>query len=145
MTITLNRNWVNSLVVSLPEYADELGKNIQAAMTGEVLDEIDAHTCALAAAIADRNGELAFEIAMSDVLRGNDVREEIAKAVVDLMIDERNALENPSLYTLAIAYVLNIHVADVEHCLIQQGVDAQKLAAVIRIASLVPAISRCVI
>ena len=145
MTITLNRNWVNSLVVSLPEYADELGKNIQAAMTGEVLDEIDAHTCALAAAIADRNGELAFEIAMSDVLRGNDVREEIAKAVVDLMIDERNALENPSLYTLAIAYVLNIHVADVEHCLIQQGVDAQKLAAVIRIARLVPAISRCVI
>ena len=51
-------------------------------MTDHVLDTEVAHACALAAALASGNGELAFEISMSDVLRGNEIREAVAKAVI---------------------------------------------------------------
>lgn len=82
MNLNLNRDWVQTLKVSLPDYADELGKNIESAMTDHVLDNEVAHACALAAALADGNGELAFEISMSDTLRGNDIRDAVAKAVI---------------------------------------------------------------
>lgn len=82
MNIQLNRDWVKTLIVSLPDYADELGKNIESAMVDQVLDTEVAHACALAAALASGNGELAFEISMSDVLRGNDIREAVTKAVI---------------------------------------------------------------
>jgi hypothetical protein len=145
MTISLNRNWVNTLTVSLPEYANELGKQIEVAMTEQVLDDIDAHACALGAAIATGNGELAFEIAMSDTLRGTEIREDIAKTVIDLMIDNSDVVDNPTLYTLAIAHVLNIRVSDITNNLSAAGVEEYKLDAVKRIARLIPAIGKCVI
>lgn len=145
MTITLNRNWVNTLTISLPEYANDLGKQIEISMTEQVLEDIDAHACALGAAIAAGNGELAFEIAMSDTLRGTDIREEIAKAVIDLMIGNDDQVTNPKPYTLAIAYVLGIQVADIEQNLSNAGVEQYKIDAVQRIARLIPAIGKCVI
>lgn len=147
MNIQLNRNWVQTLVVSLPEYAEDLGSQIQTAMTEEILDDIDAHSCALGAAIAAGNGELAFEIAMSDALRGNDIREEIAKAVIDLTIDNPTALVNPTLYKLAIAYVLNknVQASLLVEKLDQEGIETSKLDAAQRIAKLIPAISKCII
>lgn len=82
MTFELNRNWVEMLKASLPEYASELAKNIESVMTDQVLDPVVANACALAAALAAGNGELAFEISMSSELRGNDIREAVAKAVL---------------------------------------------------------------
>ena len=82
MSFTLNRNWVEMLKASLSDYASELAKNIESVMTDQVLDPVDAHACALAAALAAGNGELAFEISMSNELRGNDIREAVAKAVL---------------------------------------------------------------
>lgn len=81
-SFTMSRDWVKTLMVSLPDYAEELGKNVESAMTDHVLDAEVAHACALAAALACGNGELAFEISMSDQLRGNDIREAVAKAVI---------------------------------------------------------------
>ncbi len=144
MTIELNRNWVDALTVSLPEYANELGNQIKAAMTAQVLDDIDAHACALGAAIADGNGELAFEIAMSDPLRGTELREDIANALINLMIGNTDA-QQPTLYGLAIAYVLDIQVADIEDKLSIAGVEQHKLDAVQQIARLIPAVSKCLI
>lgn len=147
MNIQMNRDWVTTLVVSLPEYADELGKNIQSAMTGEVLDEIDAHACALAAALADRNGELAFEISMSSVLFGNDIRTEVARAVVDIIADNPSTIDNPTLYKLVIAIVMNQNVLAslIVDKLDQAGVESNKIEAAQYIARLIPAISRCLI
>lgn len=147
MTITLNRNWVNTLVVSLPDYADELGKHIQSAMTDNALTELDRHVCALAAALADNNGELAFEIAMSNELRGNDIREDIAKAVIALTADLANATDNATLYALATSYVLKNDRQS--HLLVEKlseaGYTSDQLRAVHRIASLIPAIRKCLI
>lgn len=147
MNIQLNRDWVKTLIVSLPDYADELGKNIESAMADTVLTEIDRHACAFAAALADRNGELAFEISMSNELRGNDIREDIAKSVIALTADWASAMYNVTLYSLAISYVLkNSHQT---HHLVgklsEHGYTSDQLRAVHRIASLIPAISKCLI
>jgi hypothetical protein len=56
-------------------------------MTTHGLDEIDAHCCALAAAIAAGNGELAFEISMNGPLFGRSERELVTQAVVSMSID----------------------------------------------------------
>ena len=82
MNFEMNRDWVSSFKMSAPAYAGELVKNVETAMTDHVLDTVDAHACALAAALASGNGELAFEISMSKELFGNDIREAVAKAVI---------------------------------------------------------------
>lgn len=82
MTFEMNRDWVSSFKMSAPEYAAELVKNVESAMTDQVLDPVDAHACALAAALASGNGGLAFEISMDKVLFGSDIREAVAKAVI---------------------------------------------------------------
>jgi hypothetical protein len=56
-------------------------------MTQHDLDEIDAHACALAAAIASGNAELAFEISMNGPLFGREERELVSQAVVSISID----------------------------------------------------------
>jgi alkyl hydroperoxide reductase subunit D len=48
------------------------------------LDEVDAHACAFAAAVAAGNGDLAFEISMNGPLMGTDERE-AAKTAASLM------------------------------------------------------------
>lgn len=145
MNIQLNRDWVKTLVVSLPDYADELGKNIESAMADVALDNIDKHSCALAAALADGNGELAFEISMSDVLRGNDIREDIAKAVINMTMYD--ATDNISLYALTIAHVLKNeqHIKHLTNSLFISGFAENQIAVAIKIAKLIPAVSKCLI
>lgn len=147
MTITMDRNWVSSLKLSLPDYAINLGEQIEVAMTDTVLDPVEAQACALGAALADRNGELAFEISMSKVLFGNDIRTDIAKAVVDLMIDSPVAPNNLKLYHLTIACVLNqtVLASRIVDKLDEEGIKTDKIVAAQRIATLIPAISRCLI
>lgn len=82
MTFAMNRDWVSTFKMSAPMYASELVKNVESAMTDHVLDTVEAHACALTAALASGNGELAFEISMDKVLFGNDIRETVAKAVI---------------------------------------------------------------
>ena len=82
-----NETWVNLVKNSIPEHLSHLERNFEIAMTQHGLDEIDAHACALAAAIASGNGELAFEISMNGPLFGRDERELVAQAVVSMSID----------------------------------------------------------
>lgn len=82
MTFTMGRDWIKTIKTSLPDYAEELAKNIESVMTDHVLSEEEAHSCALTAALASGNGELAFEISVSTPLFGNDIRDVVAKAVL---------------------------------------------------------------
>jgi len=147
MSFEMNRDWVKTLAVSLPDYADELRKQLENAMSEQILNAVDAHACAFGAALADRNGELAFEISMSNVLFGNDIRNDIAKAVIDLMIDNEDTMNEPTLYKLAIAHASNniIQVEQLADKLSQLGVEGPKIEAAKRIAKLIPAISRCLV
>ena len=77
-------NWIDTVKLSLPEHATDLAENLSVVMTKypDSLSEIDAHACALAAAMASGNGELAFEISMNSPLFGNNIRELVAQAVI---------------------------------------------------------------
>ena len=81
------KSWVESVKVSLPAHASWLEKNLVLAMTQHGLSEVDAHSVALAAAIASGNGELAFEISMNGPLFGKDERDAVAQAVAAQSVD----------------------------------------------------------
>ena len=77
-------SWVDQVKESIPDHAKDIKLNLDAVMNRSGLDEIDAHACALAAAIAAANGDLAFEISMNGPLMGTDERE-AAKTAAALM------------------------------------------------------------
>lgn len=76
--------WVDQVKNSIPEHAKDIKLNLDAVINRSGLDEIDAHACALAAAIMAGNGELAFEIGMNGPLKGTPERE-AAKTAAALM------------------------------------------------------------
>jgi alkyl hydroperoxide reductase subunit D len=67
-------NWVENLKNSIPDHAKDIKLNLDAVINRSGLDEVDAHACALAAAIAAGNGELVYEIQHNSVLVGTDER-----------------------------------------------------------------------
>ena len=77
-------NWVEQIKNSIPDHAKDIRLNLDAVINRSGLDEVDAHACALAAAIAAGNGELAFEIQHNSPLMGTQERE-AAKTAAALM------------------------------------------------------------
>lgn len=82
--LTIGGNWVDNVKESIPDHAKDIKLNLDNVINRSGLDEIDAHACALAAAIMTGNGELAFEIQMNGPLMGSDERE-AAKTAAALM------------------------------------------------------------
>ncbi|MFY8170359.1 MAG: carboxymuconolactone decarboxylase family protein [Candidatus Fonsibacter sp.] len=82
--ITIGGDWVASIKESIPDHSKDIKLNIDAVINRSGLDLIDSHACALAAAIASGNGELAFEIQMNGPLMGAEERE-AAKTAASLM------------------------------------------------------------
>jgi alkyl hydroperoxide reductase subunit D len=77
-------NWLDQVKESIPDHAKDIRLNLDAVINRSGLDEVDAHACAFAAAIASSNGELAFEISMNGPLAGTPERE-AAKTAAALM------------------------------------------------------------
>ena len=77
-------SWVDQVKESIPDHAKDIKLNLDAVINRSGLDEVDAHACALAAAISAGNGELAFEIGMNGPLMGTPERE-AAKTAAALM------------------------------------------------------------
>ena len=82
--ITIGGNWVENVKESIPDHAKDIKLNLDSVINRSGLDTIDAHACALAAAISAGNGELAFEIQMNGPLMGAPERE-AAKTAAALM------------------------------------------------------------
>jgi len=77
-------SWVDEVKNSIPDHAKDIKLNLDAVINRSGLDEVDAHACALAAAIMSNNGELAYEISMNGPLLGTPERE-AAKTAAALM------------------------------------------------------------
>jgi alkyl hydroperoxide reductase subunit D len=77
-------SWVDQVKESIPEHSKDIKLNLDSVMNRSGLDEVDAHACAFAAAVAAGNGDLAFEISMNGPLMGTDERE-AAKTAAALM------------------------------------------------------------
>jgi lipoyl-dependent peroxiredoxin subunit D len=82
--ITIGGDWVANVKESIPDHSKDIKLNLDAVINRSGLDLVDAHACALAAAIAAGNGELAFEIQMNGPLMGAEERE-AAKTAASLM------------------------------------------------------------
>lgn len=177
MNFEMNRDWVSSFKMSAPDYASELVKNVESAMTNHVLDAVDAHACALAAALASGNGELAFEISMDKVLFGNDIRESVAKAVIFESVNARYSAydraarserilvdthgfytddvatnggttdEQFTLFCLVVSIVnrSDATIRDNLNLLMNYGVPQGQIQSAARIASVIPAIGKCLL
>ena len=77
-------SWVEQVKDSIPDHSKDIKLNLDSVMNRSGLDEVDAHACAFAAALAAGNGDLAFEISMNGPLMGTDERE-AAKTAASLM------------------------------------------------------------
>jgi len=77
-------SWVEQVKESIPDHSKDIKLNLDSVMNRSGLDEVDAHACAFAAALAAGNGDLAFEISMNGPLMGTDERE-AAKTAASLM------------------------------------------------------------
>lgn len=77
-------SWVEQIKESIPEHAKDIKLNLDTVINRSGLDEVDAHACAFAAAVAAGNGDLAFEISMNGPLAGTTERE-AAKTAAALM------------------------------------------------------------
>ena len=77
-------SWVDQVKESIPEHAKDIKLNLDAVINRSGLDEVDAHACAFAAAVAAGNGDLAFEISMNGPLASTPERE-AAKTAAALM------------------------------------------------------------
>ena len=82
--ITRGGDWVANIKESIPDHSKDIKLNLDAVINRSGLDLVDAHACALAAAIASGNGELAFEIQMNGPLMNAEERE-AAKTAASLM------------------------------------------------------------
>jgi alkyl hydroperoxide reductase subunit D len=77
-------SWVDQVKESIPDHAKDIKLNLDAVINRSGLDDVDAHACAFAAAVAAGNGDLAFEISMNGPLAGTPERE-AAKTAAALM------------------------------------------------------------
>lgn len=83
INVKTKRNWVDSVVESIPEGYEWVAESLVTAMNDESsLTELGRHGVALVAAILANNGELAFEICMNSPLFGTPEREIAKKCAV---------------------------------------------------------------
>jgi hypothetical protein len=146
-------NWVTAVTMSLPDYASQMGNRLETVMKDNSLSTVEAHSCALAAALAVGYGELALEISMSSELRGNDIREEVAASVIDMTINNvsRDCFSDLDIkitpYNLAVAMVLKDGASKVviRSGLTELGYTDEQLMDIAKIAGLIPSIGKCLI
>ena len=145
-------NWVTTVTISLPDYASQLVNRLESVMKDTSLSTVEAHSCALAASLAVGYGELALEISMSDELRGNDIREEVAAAVIDMTFSNISGdclITDLKItpYALAIAMILKdeLSIEVIRSGLIEFGYTNEQLVDIAKIAGLIPAIGKCLI
>jgi hypothetical protein len=145
-------NWVTAITMSLPDYASQLVNRLESIMKDNSLSTVEAHSCALAASLTVGYGELALEISMSDELRGNDIREEVAVAVIDMTFSNisRDLLITDlkiTPYALAVAMILKdeLSIEVIRSGLTELGYTDEQLADIAKIAGLIPAIGKCLI
>lgn len=150
--LSINGNWVTAVTISLPDYASQMGNRLESVMKDTSLSTVEAHSCALAASLAVGYGELALEISMSDELRGNDIREEVAAAVIDMTFSNISGdllITDLKItpYALAVAMVLKdeLSIEVIRSGLTEFGYTDEQLKDIAKIAGLIPAIGKCLI
>lgn len=77
-------NWVENVGASIPDHSKDVRNMLIKAMNTKAISELDAHACALAAALISSNGELGFAIEMFGPLQRARSEINIAKSAASL-------------------------------------------------------------
>ena len=154
--------WVEQIIQSFPDYAVQLGADLHLAINTPILDEIDIHACALAAAIAAGNGALAYEIGMNGPLRRTNEREIAFKAASvmgknnvwnnftkiaggdTLLSSDEDNRQKFEMYALAASIVGNDSISIKSYCtsLLGLGLSLEQLQHIGKLAAIVAAIGK---
>lgn len=165
--------WVEMVSNSIPAHCEDIKVNLLSAFNQDNgLESVDAYACALTAAIATLNGELAFEMEMDDVLRGKPEREaaKTAAGLAALMatyIDASDSLDNSEnelvlgewkkttevdelkvgmyLYAAAVALRAKPLIMEYGQLLQAAGLNTDQLRSIIKIVSVTAAINKIAI
>jgi lipoyl-dependent peroxiredoxin subunit D len=78
-------SWVDTIKNSIPDHSKDIKLNLDAVINRSGLDEVDAHACALAAALSAGNGALAYLIQGSEIFSNNTAECDAAKTAASLM------------------------------------------------------------
>lgn len=79
------RTWVEIIKDSIPDHSKDIKLNLDSVINRSVLSTEDTHACALTAALAAGNGELAWAIMTSGELDNFTAEMEAAKTAASLM------------------------------------------------------------
>lgn len=79
------RNWVEIIKDSIPDHSKDIKLNLDSVINRSPLSVEDTHACALVAALAAGNGELAYAIMTSGELDNFIAEMEAAKTAASLM------------------------------------------------------------
>lgn len=83
--MTQLRSWVEIIKDSIPDHSKDIRLNLDAVINRSPLSVEDTHACALVAALAAGNGELAYAIMTSGELDNFTAEMEAAKTAASLM------------------------------------------------------------
>ena len=112
-------NWVDMIKNSIPDHSKDIGMYLDTFINHSSLDKVDAHACALTAALSAGNGALAYLIQSSEVL-ANTPECEAAKTAAPIV-----SLYNSCLLTAPVLDLdtLNLPALDL---LTPAGITAKK-------------------
>ncbi|NDB85392.1 MAG: carboxymuconolactone decarboxylase family protein [Alphaproteobacteria bacterium] len=79
------RSWVEIIKDSVPDHSKDIKLNLDSVMNRSPLSVEDTHACALVAALASGNGELAYAVMTSGELDNFTAEMEAAKTAASLM------------------------------------------------------------
>lgn len=77
--------WVDRVKDSIPDHSKDVKLTFDGVFKSTLLEDVDLHACALAAAISAGNGELAYAIESGSVLVNNEKELTAAKTAASLM------------------------------------------------------------
>jgi lipoyl-dependent peroxiredoxin subunit D len=77
--------WIERIKESIPDHSKDVKLTFDTVFKSTLLDEVDLHACAYAAAITAGNGELAYAIESGSVLSQNATVVNAAKTAASLM------------------------------------------------------------
>lgn len=77
--------WVDRVKESIPDHSKDVKLTFDSVFKSTLLEDVDLHACALAAAISAGNGELAYAIESGSILVSNEKELTAAKTAASLM------------------------------------------------------------
>lgn len=153
-------HWVENVVASIPEHSVDVATVLTTVMKTKNISEIDAHACALAAALISGNGELGFAIEMFGPLQKARSEINLAKSAASLSnmhniynsfaeVHQIQRLETDivdekfTMYSLAASVIS--HPKQADKCvlkLVEYGLNSEAIQDIVKIGAVINTIGK---